>query len=323
MNQRDDVAGFESDRGRESNGRRDFYPGSHGFEDADERRPGGWASSERRRFEQQRFEGGRDPERWRGRDFAGSGRQGWEASASQPYYGPRAQGGERSSWHGQDPYGFGQRAHWRESHREPYRHEQPFDREPFSRNEEPRYYGTGAPGWGGPGFTGGAYGYGTGSREPRRSIDDAEYSDESAVSYEGYDRAGYGRGSGSPYQNQSRPFARGPKGYQRSDERMKEDISEKLWTSRYIDSSEVSIEVRGGKVTLEGTVPSRHMKHAIEDLVDACLGVQDIDNRIRVASPNYQGSAPAASTGGTGSMSGAGSTSGTTVTGSTPAKSSK
>jgi hypothetical protein len=42
--------------------------------------------------------------------------------------------------------------------------------------------------------------------------------------------------------------------------------------------------VKGAKVVLEGTVPSRHMKHAIEDLVDACPGVQDIDNRIRVVS---------------------------------------
>jgi len=33
---------------------------------------------------------------------------------------------------------------------------------------------------------------------------------------------------------------------------------------------------------LDGTVPERRMKHAIEDLVDACPGVQDIDNRIRV-----------------------------------------
>ncbi len=59
-----------------------------------------------------------------------------------------------------------------------------------------------------------------------------------------------------------------------------------------IDSSEVTVEVQGAKVILEGTVPSRHMKHAIEDLVDACPGVQDIENKVRVESPNYQGSIP-------------------------------
>jgi hypothetical protein len=77
---------------------------------------------------------------------------------------------------------------------------------------------------------------------------------------------------------------RGPKGYQRSDERLREDISERIMQAYHIDSSEVTVEVRGGKVVLEGTVPDRRMKHAIEDLADAAPGVQDIENRIRVQS---------------------------------------
>ena len=35
---------------------------------------------------------------------------------------------------------------------------------------------------------------------------------------------------------------------------------------------------------LDGTVPERPMKHEIEDLVDACPGVQDIENRLKVRS---------------------------------------
>jgi osmotically-inducible protein OsmY len=42
-------------------------------------------------------------------------------------------------------------------------------------------------------------------------------------------------------------------------------------------------------VVLEGTVPDRYMKHAIEDLADAAPGVQDDDNRIRVASRSWSG----------------------------------
>jgi hypothetical protein len=76
---------------------------------------------------------------------------------------------------------------------------------------------------------------------------------------------------------------RGPKGWQRSDERMKEDICERLYGQQHIDSSEVTIEVKDGKVTLDGTVNDRHMKHAIEDLVDGVPGVKDIDNRVRVS----------------------------------------
>lgn len=78
-------------------------------------------------------------------------------------------------------------------------------------------------------------------------------------------------------------YGRGPKGYQRSDERLKEDICERLmWRGEHLDVSEVSIEVKDGNVVLEGAVPERRMKHAIEDVVDECMGVKEIENRIRV-----------------------------------------
>ncbi|MEP7247039.1 MAG: BON domain-containing protein, partial [Gammaproteobacteria bacterium] len=108
----------------------------------------------------------------------------------------------------------------------------------------------------------------------------------------------------------SRLFHRGPKGYQRSDERLKEDISERLMQAGHIDSSDVSITVATGAVTLEGTVPDRYMKHNIEDLVDACPGVQDIDNRIRVSRNYGAGSAgTTASSAATGISSGVAGTS--------------
>lgn len=49
-----------------------------------------------------------------------------------------------------------------------------------------------------------------------------------------------------------------------------------------LDASDVRVSVDDGRVTLEGTIPERRMKPYIESLVDACPGVQDIDNRLRL-----------------------------------------
>lgn len=138
---------------------------------------------------------------------------------------------------------------------------------PFSAGPPPRYLGTGYPGRGGPGFTGGYYGFGGGSLEP---------------DWRARRRYPLGEGAPEPERHTERRYPPGPKGYQRSDERLCEDISERLMQAQHIDSSDVTVAVSGAKVVLEGTVPERRMKHAIEDLVDACPGVQDIDNKIRV-----------------------------------------
>jgi hypothetical protein len=305
MNQRDDIQGNEHiERGREANGGRDFYPGSHGFDEAHDRAYGQGAAGR----------GSRDAAR-AGDWNAGRGR-GWDTGrgygGGAGYYGPRAYWSDRPSW--QDQYGSGQHTHW---------HDPLFDRRPFGPPEDTHYYGTGAAGWGGPGFTGGAYAYGNGPRDDVRQLED-EYSDESAVSYEQPPRQQYSPQSGQRYAQQygrqygprygyqprTRRFTTGPKGYQRSDERLKEDISERLMELHHIDSSDVSVEVRGARVVLEGTVPSRHMKHAIEDLVDACPGVLDIDNRVRVTNPNLRQGQSGQSQSLTGAAASSGSSSG-------------
>ncbi|WP_322080836.1 BON domain-containing protein [Burkholderia sp. BCC1972] len=75
---------------------------------------------------------------------------------------------------------------------------------------------------------------------------------------------------------------RGPKGYTRSDERIREDVCERLAHALEIDVSDVAVQVNDGCVQLDGTVPARWMKHDIEDLADGCLGVRDVENRVRV-----------------------------------------
>lgn len=96
--------------------------------------------------------------------------------------------------------------------------------------------------------------------------------DASEGQHQGFSR--YGRG---------RHFGRGPKGYQRSDERICEDICERLTEADDIDARELSVSVNQGEVHLQGTVEARWMKHRVEDIADGCSGVRDIRNEIRVA----------------------------------------
>ncbi|RKU00255.1 transporter [Burkholderia sp. Nafp2/4-1b] len=87
---------------------------------------------------------------------------------------------------------------------------------------------------------------------------------------------------GSDAQRQAMRERRGPKGYTRSDERIREDVCERLAHALDIDVSDVTVEVRDGRVELDGTVPSRWMKHDIEDIADSCMCVRDVENRVRV-----------------------------------------
>jgi osmotically-inducible protein OsmY len=75
---------------------------------------------------------------------------------------------------------------------------------------------------------------------------------------------------------------RGPKGYTRSDERLTELVCERLTDDAHIDASDISVEVREGKVTLSGTVPDKLTRWRVEDVVDS-IGIGDVSNRLRVA----------------------------------------
>jgi osmotically-inducible protein OsmY len=98
---------------------------------------------------------------------------------------------------------------------------------------------------------------------------------------------GSGQGHGSDYysqrQGQSMGYrGKGPKGYQRSDERLKEVICEMLTDDPSIDASDITITVKNGEVTLEGSVDDRRSKHCAEDIVDDCSGVKEVRNHLRV-----------------------------------------
>jgi osmotically-inducible protein OsmY len=75
---------------------------------------------------------------------------------------------------------------------------------------------------------------------------------------------------------------RGPKGYQRSDDRIREDVCDRLSDDPHIDASEIEIAVRNGEVTLAGSVRSREDKRHAEDVVENISGVREVNNSLRV-----------------------------------------
>ena len=174
--------------------------------------------------------------------------------------------------------------------------EELFGRRPFTYGRVPRYFGTGVPFYQpGPGFTGGYYGYGDESpqipTELEREYAHDLYGDEGAQAGTPtrrfppaiQDMSSAFSGVRRPLRK-ARKYPPGPKGYQRADERIREEICDELMQMDHIDSSDVTVVVTAAKVRLDGTVPQRWMKHAVEDLADACPGVQDVDNRIQINS---------------------------------------
>lgn len=113
-----------------------------------------------------------------------------------------------------------------------------------------------------------------------------------ACEADGAPEAGERRGPdlrGSVVARAGRFAGRGPRGYQRSDERIREDVCELLLADGEVDASDIEVTVASGEVTLQGTVPDRRMKRSAEDLVEAVSGVLQVDNRLRVQSVAVNG----------------------------------
>lgn len=85
---------------------------------------------------------------------------------------------------------------------------------------------------------------------------------------------------------------RGPQGYQRSAESIREEICERLTRHGQVDARGIRVTVENGEVTLEGTVKTRREKRLAEDILENISGLRDIHNRLRIDQPQgVQGSA--------------------------------
>lgn len=75
---------------------------------------------------------------------------------------------------------------------------------------------------------------------------------------------------------------KGPKNYSRSDDRIREDVCDRLSDDARTDASDIDVTVASGEVTLSGTVTDRQSKRSAEDCLDGVSGVQHVQNNLRV-----------------------------------------
>ncbi len=74
----------------------------------------------------------------------------------------------------------------------------------------------------------------------------------------------------------------GPKGYVRSDERIRELVCDDLMDDPWVDASGIEVAVKNGEVTLSGTVKTRDTRRWAEDIAEHAGGVKHVQNNLRV-----------------------------------------
>ncbi|MDM7921135.1 MAG: BON domain-containing protein [Pyrinomonadaceae bacterium] len=147
-------------------------------------------------------------------------------------------------------------------------------------------------------LSGGRGGYGTQSgyqqgREYGPGGSQGESSGREHYARQAFDRGTEFRFNDQPQSGLHR--GKGPRGYSRSDERIREDVNERLWDDSHLDASDIEVEVKSGEVTLRGEVDDRNAKRRAEDLAESCSGVKNVQNSLRIKSRNSEKSGYAAS----------------------------
>lgn len=123
----------------------------------------------------------------------------------------------------------------------------------------------------GPGRYDGDFGFGDGGAYRMG------YGGQDVESDSGWLGAGFSR-----HHHEGEHRGRGPKGYTRSDERIGEDVHDRLLDDSWLDASEIEAKFQDGEVTLSGQVESRAAKHRAEHIVEDISGVKHVQNNLRV-----------------------------------------
>lgn len=97
------------------------------------------------------------------------------------------------------------------------------------------------------------------------------------------------QGISKPLSGKSDHRGKGPRGYQRSDARILEDVNDHLFLDPYVDATEIEVKVENAEVTLTGAVEDRDAKRVAEDIAYSIAGVKHVENRIRIEKTHIAG----------------------------------
>lgn len=86
---------------------------------------------------------------------------------------------------------------------------------------------------------------------------------------------------------------KGPRGYHRSDERIQEDVNDRLSDDAYVDASDIDVKAENGTIILSGHVPDKNAKRRAEDIAESVRGVNNVENRLRIGEGTMENAAKA------------------------------
>jgi hypothetical protein len=89
---------------------------------------------------------------------------------------------------------------------------------------------------------------------------------------------------GEPVADIDPKLAAGPRGWQRRDERIHDDVCAHLTVDGYVDASDTEVIVHHGEVTLTGSVTDRAQRERAVRIAESVRGVIDVISRIHVRS---------------------------------------
>ncbi len=269
--------------------KRDYGSDDLGYEDRNE----SWRSQGRSGNED--FHGG---SRWRGGQYRGEqyrgeqGGQRYGEEYGESRYGANrgGYGGARGGYGGQSGYGQSGEGGWRGGERgygrnDPYRQGEAYEGGYQGGEQGDWRHGGSRGGWGGErgygergygerGYMGSRGGYSGNSRGSQ----DRDFWDRASDEVSSW----FGDEEAERRRRRDQHKGKGPRGYTRSDDRIKEDVNDRLTDDWAVDASDVEVDVENCEVTLTGEVSSREMKRRAEDVAEEVSGVKHVQNNLRI-----------------------------------------